>query len=220
MAYFISIDPGLTGAVAILVDDGNSIEVKVHDAPTKQKSIKSKKKSTKREFDIQKMVEILKPYIGRTSFVMLEAVHSMPGQGSVGNFSFGEGLGIWKGVIVALGFEVKSVTPQSWKKEYGEHLIQPHVDKPDEIDISEAEYDNLSLKSRKMYAEAKKQYNNEKRLTKEKAKEAARILASQLYPKVSDQLLLKKHDGRAEAILMAEAERRRHANNTEVKNAI
>ena len=39
-------------------------------------------------------------------------------------------------------------------------------------------------------------------------KDASRLRAQQLYPTISDQLKLKKHDGRAEAILIAEYGRR------------
>jgi len=104
----VGIDPGLSGAVAYLLEDN----ILFWDTPTL--TIKSGKK-IKREYNIPAMVEILKDCL-LTQYVALEKIHSMPGQGVRSMFSIGEGYGLWKGIIVTLGDPLILVTPQSWKK--------------------------------------------------------------------------------------------------------
>lgn len=48
--------------------------------------------------------------------VMIEAVHSMPGQGVASSFKFGRGYGFLRGVITALEIPLEQVTPQKWQK--------------------------------------------------------------------------------------------------------
>jgi crossover junction endodeoxyribonuclease RuvC len=40
----------------------------------------------------------------------------MPKQGVASSFTFGEGFGIWKGIIAAFQLPVELVSPQRWKK--------------------------------------------------------------------------------------------------------
>lgn len=49
----------------------------------------------------------------------LEKVHSMPKQGSVSIFTFGEGYGWLKGVMDSEQIRYQEITPQTWKKEFG-----------------------------------------------------------------------------------------------------
>ena len=152
---YIGIDPGLGGAVAVLGSDGFADAL--HDAPV---AIVGKK----REHVAARMVGILKPY-AENSVAALELVHSMPKQGVASAFNFGRGLGLWIGILAALGIPYDLVTPQRWKG---------------------VMMDGMG-----------------------KEKDAARLRAMQLFPFESDQLALKKHHGRAEALLIAEY-RRRH----------
>jgi crossover junction endodeoxyribonuclease RuvC len=48
--------------------------------------------------------------------VAIEAIHAMPAQGVSSMFSMGEGFGLWKGILTALGCSWRTVTPQAWKK--------------------------------------------------------------------------------------------------------
>jgi crossover junction endodeoxyribonuclease RuvC len=213
MKHYIGIDPGLGGAVGIVYNDGTNQEAKVFDTPTSIKMVKGKKKSSNtREFDISAMVSLLKPYVGKADSVYLERVHAMPGQGSVSTFGFGEGLGIWKGIIVSLGFNLEMVSPQTWKKEYGDILKQDHIDKPDILDITTQQYNRLPVKDRLAHDAASSEYEKEKRLSKEKSKNAAMDLVVKLFPNIKDDISLKKHDGRAEAVLIAEYGRRLYTN--------
>jgi len=163
---FIGIDVGLTGAVAA-IPDHTGWPVKIHDTPTLM--IASGRKN-KRDYMIPEMVRILNSYYDPNcnvyAHVVIESVHAMPKQGVSSTFSFGRGLGIWEGVLSALGIPYEFVTPQRWKKEMMGGMG--------------------------------------------KDKSASRLRAMQLFPQLSDQLNLKKHDGRAEALLLAELCRRTH----------
>jgi crossover junction endodeoxyribonuclease RuvC len=110
---YIGIDPGLNGAVAVIAEAGNPL---VFDTPTMVVSgVKEK-----RVYNTAAMAVLLKPYgrMGmRDTLVILENVHSMPKQGVASSFSFGQGLGMWQGIIAALGLPLEMPSPQRWKKE-------------------------------------------------------------------------------------------------------
>ena len=80
---YIGIDPGKTGAVAILDDKGKYINVL--------------------DFGQEELMPTLIGYAPVVKFAYLEKVHSMPGQGVVSTFSFGENFGWWQGVLGSLG---------------------------------------------------------------------------------------------------------------------
>jgi len=115
----IGIDPGLTGAVAI-IDDGNII---IHDTPTTEVKNGKRKKT---EYLPLMMSRIIKENIGSNGCrVYIEKVGAMPGQGVTSMFRFGMGFGLWIGIIAALNIPYTFVTPQAWKKE----LMQGMKDK-------------------------------------------------------------------------------------------
>ncbi len=103
--FIVGIDPGLSGAVARIDDNAQW----VNDTPTM--SVVSARK-LKRRYSIPGMVELL---AGDVAFVVIESVHSMPGQGVASSFSFGYGLGLWVGIVAALRIPYEMVTPQRWK---------------------------------------------------------------------------------------------------------
>jgi len=104
----IGIDPGLSGAVAVISSDMSE----VFDTPVVK--ITGGKK-IKREFNARAMAAILEFYAG-TAMVGIESVHSMPGQGVASCFSFGKGFGIWLGILATLKLPFHLITPQRWKK--------------------------------------------------------------------------------------------------------
>ena len=107
----IGIDPGLSGAIAIL--DGNVVEL--FDVPSTKIT---KGKTSKTDYLPYEMAATLRRYWlpNGNVHVFIEKVHAMPGQGSVSMFRFGEGYGLWLGIIAACGYPVTKVTPQAWKK--------------------------------------------------------------------------------------------------------
>lgn len=110
---FVGIDPGLDGAVARLgyivqpVPDYN----KVWDAP----AARDGKHRVLLPVEMRKI--LIEAASGQECIVFIEKVHSMPRQGVASSFNFGEGYGIWQGLIVGLGLRFEKVTPQRWQKE-------------------------------------------------------------------------------------------------------
>ncbi len=114
----IGIDPGLTGAIAV-IDHGLIIEI--HDMPvTAKNSGKGNQVNAGLLADL--FEEIDGSYIDENyvvSSVVIERVGAMPGQGVSSMFSFGRSLGVVEGVIASKGWPVEWVTPQKWKKKFG-----------------------------------------------------------------------------------------------------
>lgn len=112
---YLGIDPGITGAVAIITKKG---KIKIFDTPaTKIK----KGKSNRNEYLPVEMSNLIKRIINKYGVqkchLAIEKVHSMPKQGVASTFSFGRGYGIWLGIIAALNISSSDITPQEWKKE-------------------------------------------------------------------------------------------------------
>lgn len=109
----IGIDPGLSGAVAVLQDGDTYIgphRKYVIDTPVLNVE-------GKRKYNANEMAHILCPFTQESDvLVVLESVHSMPKQGVASSFNFGEGLGLWKGIIAAYGLPLELPSPQRWKK--------------------------------------------------------------------------------------------------------
>lgn len=121
---YIGIDPGITGAVAVIEENNNVI---LFDTPTNQIKKTGKTKSGKerfaKEYSESEMARIftglaviVKAISENNIHVFVEKVHAMPGEGAVGAFSFGKGYGMWLGIMAALKIPYTLVTPQAWKK--------------------------------------------------------------------------------------------------------
>jgi crossover junction endodeoxyribonuclease RuvC len=110
---YIGIDPGLSGAIAI-IDNG---DIRFFDTPVLEIV---RGKSKKREYNVNSMADFIIHESHSSSTVEikvgLEKTHSMPGQGVRSMFSMGEGFGIWKGIIAARQLSLELITPQAWKK--------------------------------------------------------------------------------------------------------
>lgn len=108
MNAYVGIDPGKDGAIAVIFSDGR---VDFCDTPTVNVG------GTKRQYDENEMARIVLDILCICDAQFsLELTHSMPGQGVASMFSMGEGLGLWKGILAALGVRWSLVTPQRWKK--------------------------------------------------------------------------------------------------------
>jgi crossover junction endodeoxyribonuclease RuvC len=107
--FYIGIDPGLSGAIAVLDNDG-AIR-KIDDMPV------STKGSGKKQVDPYELVRILgvAKSLGQTK-AYVELVNAMPGQGVSSMFNFGEGCGVVRGVLAAIGIPVEYVHPAKWKR--------------------------------------------------------------------------------------------------------
>ena len=108
----IGIDPGLSGGIAIL-DDLKIFDV--FDMP-----IMSEGKKNKNQLNSAQLVNIIKKHTlsNGDTFVIVEQVSAMPGQGVTSMFNFGQTFGSIKGICAALGLPIFYVRPAKWKKHF------------------------------------------------------------------------------------------------------
>ena len=111
MSLTIGIDPGLSGALAIVSADG-SVEL-VTDLPI----VRDLSLAWVDGGELQSI--ILGALQGRTAVAMVERVSSMPRQGIASAFQFGVGFGSILSVLQALHISLEFVTPAVWKRSYG-----------------------------------------------------------------------------------------------------
>ena len=106
----IGIDPGLSGAIAILQDKQ---VLGIYDMP-----VMSEGKKNKRQLNSAQLVNIIKENIitNEEIAVVVEQVNAMPGQGVTSMFNFGQTFGAIKGVCAALELPIFFVRPSKWKK--------------------------------------------------------------------------------------------------------
>lgn len=149
--WILGVDPGLSGAMAML----NAGAVDVFDIPTTTRTVNKKEKRQIDPYQLSAWLEIQRPLI---KFAVVEQVGTMPGQGVTSAFNFGFTTGCIHGIIAACGIEIRTVAPQVWKRKYG--LLGQN-------------------------------------------KDASRGEASRRFPQFTHLWQLKKHDGRAEAALLA-----------------
>jgi hypothetical protein len=111
MSLTLGIDPGLSGALAILSPDG-ALEL-LADLPI----VRDRSLAWVDGSELQSL--ILGALQGRTAVAMVERVSSMPGQGIASAFQFGVGFGSILGVLQALHIRLEFVTAAVWKRSYG-----------------------------------------------------------------------------------------------------
>tara|TARA_B100000242_G_C42845348_1_gene392562 strand:+ start:167 stop:658 length:492 start_codon:yes stop_codon:yes gene_type:complete len=106
----IGIDPGLSGAIAILE---NKNVLKLFDMP-----VMAEGKKNKKQLNSAQLVNIIKKNINKSDdiAVVVEQVNAMPGQGVTSMFNFGQTFGAIKGVCAALNLPIFFVRPSKWKK--------------------------------------------------------------------------------------------------------
>ena len=106
----IGIDPGLSGAIAVL--DNNKV-LKIYDMP-----VMAEGKKNKRQLNSAQLVNIIKENIENREEinVVVEQVNAMPGQGVTSMFNFGQTFGAIKGVCAALNLPIFFIRPSKWKK--------------------------------------------------------------------------------------------------------
>ena len=108
----IGIDPGLSGAIAIL--ENNKV-LNIFDIP-----VMSEGKKNKRQLNSALLVDLLKENINQEEevAVVVEQVNAMPGQGVTSMFNFGQTFGALKGICAALELPIFFVRPSKWKKHF------------------------------------------------------------------------------------------------------
>ena len=111
MSLTVGIDPGITGAIAVLDSGGDIVEI--HDMPTVELK---RGKTSKRHIDPYEFSLLSESYCGAATFYV-EQVSAMPGQGITSVFSFGRSFGCIEGVLGALEVPYSFVTPQQWTRD-------------------------------------------------------------------------------------------------------
>ena len=108
----VGIDPGLSGAIAILED--NKV-LGIFDMP-----VMAEGKKNKRQLNSSQLVNIITDNTDNTQeiAVIVEQVNAMPGQGVTSMFNFGQTFGAIKGVCAALKLPIFFVRPSKWKKHF------------------------------------------------------------------------------------------------------
>jgi len=136
----IGIDPGLSGAIAVL--ENNKV-LNMFDMP-----VMSEGKKNKRQLNSAQLVKLIKDNISKNEdiSVIVEQVNAMPGQGVTSMFNFGQTFGAIKGVCAALGLPIYFVRPSKWKKHF--ELINSSKDssRTKAIEMYPSLSDNLAKK--------------------------------------------------------------------------
>ena len=106
----IGIDPGLSGAIAVL--ENNKV-LNMFEMP-----VMSEGKKNKRQLNSALLVNLIKENIQNSEevAVVVEQVNAMPGQGVTSMFNFGQTFGAIKGICAALELPIFFVRPSKWKK--------------------------------------------------------------------------------------------------------
>ena len=104
------IDPGLSGAIAILE---KKKVLSLFDMP-----VMAEGKKNKKQLNSAQLVDIIRENsIGDDEIVVVvEQVNAMHGQGVTSMFNFGQTFGAIKGVCAALNLPIFFVRPSKWKK--------------------------------------------------------------------------------------------------------
>lgn len=109
--YILGVDPGASGALAFLREDG--VLETIIDMPT----VTVKVGNTERNrVSAALLVSTLLPYKDKVSLAVIEKVGGITQQSASASFTFGYACGIVEGVLAGLEFPITLVTPQAWKK--------------------------------------------------------------------------------------------------------
>lgn len=99
---YVGVDPGASGAIAVLDSTGAVVMCE---------------RNSDTESEVATRLE--ECCRGERSTGLIERVHSMPRQGVVSSFKFGQSYGFLRGVLTAIGVPFEEVTPQMWQKAMG-----------------------------------------------------------------------------------------------------
>lgn len=109
----LGIDPGITGALALLDMDTREL-IEVLDMPT----ITVKRgSSAKREVSAGILSNQIRRW--KPDGAVIEKVGAMPGQGPASMFAFGRSVGLLEGVLACQHVPVRYITSMEWKRKVG-----------------------------------------------------------------------------------------------------
>ncbi len=117
MGVFVGIDPGVSGAIGFIDEDGSHW---AEDMPTIETKVSGKKKK-RRVIDATSICDVFGRYDVR--LVVLEKVAPVVrvgGQSMMGgpqSFQLGKAAGLVEGVIAGMKLSYQLISPQAWKRE-------------------------------------------------------------------------------------------------------
>ena len=158
----IGIDPGLSGAIAILED---SKIKELFDMPVMPDG-----KKNKIQLNSALLVKLIKDNIEdlEKTVMVVEQVNAMPGQGVTSMFNFGQTFGAIKGICAALGLPIFLVRPAKWKKHF---------------ELINSSKDASRTKAIEMYPSASEQLSKKKDVNKSDAILIARYYSETRFKK-------------------------------------
>lgn len=106
--HIMGIDPGKTGAIALL-DTRNNRITDMYDIPL------VKDKHGKLQLDHYNCASLIDVHAPTLKYCIIEDVHSMPEQGVVAVFSFGQVYGLLLGMLASSLITIQKVRPAVWK---------------------------------------------------------------------------------------------------------
>ena len=144
----IGIDPGLSGAIAILQ---NNKVLNLFDMP-----VMAEGKKNKRQLNSALLVNLIKENIDQNDdvYIVVEQVNAMPGQGVTSMFNFGQSFGILKGICSAMQLPIYFVRPAKWKKYFNLINSEKDASRTRAIEIFPYFSSNLSKKKDSNKADA------------------------------------------------------------------
>ena len=137
----IGIDPGLTGAIAIMQ---NNKVLDIIDMP-----VMAEGKKNKKQLNSAQLANIIRNNITDSDekAVVVEQVNAMPGQGVTSMFHFGQSFGVLKGICSAMNLSMYFVRPAKWKKYF--NLINSEKDASRTRAIEIFPYFSMNLSKKK-----------------------------------------------------------------------
>jgi hypothetical protein len=108
----IAIDPGLTGAIALI--DSYGILLEVHDMPVLAGDVSAQLLAVMFMAEVHDGAKLDANTYG---CAVIEDVHSMPKQGVASSFKFGRGKGVVEGFFAGAGLPLRYVSPSRWKRD-------------------------------------------------------------------------------------------------------
>ncbi|WP_431641233.1 crossover junction endodeoxyribonuclease RuvC [Enterobacter hormaechei] len=108
MTAILGIDPGCSGALVLVTEQGGYID---------HLPMPTIKVGTKSRVNGAAVAAWVRQY--GITHAYLEQVGAMPGQGTASMFTFGHAAGVAEGLLQGLNIPYTLVTPQAWKKSAG-----------------------------------------------------------------------------------------------------
>jgi hypothetical protein len=117
-----SVDIGLSGGISFFDTESKEL-LSLHPMPTKKFTNKSGKEKNVVDLDKLKFILEIPKEHGESCLVVMEDVHSFPGQGVVSMGTLMEQKGLLRGLSKALGYDELLISPKEWQKHFD--LIPP-----------------------------------------------------------------------------------------------